>query len=53
MKQNRIYNLSQLPDFDWRKYLELNPDLKLILEKEEDCAYHYTKYGQKEGRLYK
>ena len=39
--------------FDWKFYLESNPDLqKANLKSESDAVTHYLKYGQYEKRQY-
>jgi len=45
--------LQMPPDFDWRAYLDLNPDLqaKGVIFK-NTAVEHYLSIGQKEGRLY-
>jgi hypothetical protein len=37
-------------DFDWKKYIELNPDLKNLNEKQS--IFHYLNYGINENRMY-
>ena len=42
------------PDFNWKVYLELNPDLlKLNIIKRKQIIEHYIQYGKKEERSYK
>lgn len=41
-------------DFNWKLYLDLNPDLKKAgLKNERQSNYHYFHYGQKQNRKYK
>ena len=42
-----------LNDFDWKLYLELNPDLNLKKKSHLNIIAHYNKYGIKENRKYK
>jgi hypothetical protein len=47
---------SQLPiDFDWKAYLELNPDVNahVLFNTEEGAAKHWMEWGNREGRTYK
>lgn len=40
-----------LPEnFNWRQYVTINRDLKLL--KQEDAIHHYLNHGIKEGRIY-
>lgn len=45
IKQSKIPN-----DFDWTKYVKLNPDLKSLNEKQ--AVFHYLTYGIYENRCY-
>jgi hypothetical protein len=42
----------KLEDFNWQKYLELNPDLYYIIKNEKEAKEHYLKYGKIENRKY-
>jgi hypothetical protein len=47
---------SQLPiDFNWKTYLELNPDVNahVLFNSEEGAAKHWMEWGSQEGRSYK
>lgn len=53
---------AQLPaDFDWKEYLDSNPDLQALLteksttisEAEFILSRHYVSYGKDEGRIYR
>jgi hypothetical protein len=50
--KEELYQL--LPDnFDYKLYLEMNPDIsKHGITTEESAIKHYIEYGQKENRLY-
>jgi tetratricopeptide (TPR) repeat protein len=39
-------------DFDWKAYLELNPDLQGHLQSKWSAIQHFLVHGAKEGRLY-
>jgi tetratricopeptide (TPR) repeat protein len=46
-------NPDALPaDFDWKAYLELNPDLQGHLQSKWSAIQHFLVHGAKEGRLY-
>jgi tetratricopeptide (TPR) repeat protein len=46
-------NPDALPsDFDWKAYLELNPDLQGHLQSKWSAIKHFLVHGEKEGRLY-
>jgi hypothetical protein len=53
-KEGRIYNLNKLPsNFDWKKYLSLNSDLKKgEITNEIKAKVHYLRYGILESRHY-
>ena len=39
-------------DFDWKMYLELNPDLRAHIPTREMAIFHWSSYGLREGRKY-
>lgn len=39
--------------FDWKRYLQINPDLAKHISNKERAFYHWTHYGSREGRKYK
>jgi tetratricopeptide (TPR) repeat protein len=46
-------NPDALPaEFDWKAYLELNPDLQGHLQSKWSAIQHFLVHGEKEGRLY-
>ncbi|MGB5900443.1 MAG: tetratricopeptide repeat protein [Geitlerinemataceae cyanobacterium] len=46
-------NPQALPiEFDWKAYLELNPDLQGHLQSKWSAIQHFLVHGEKEGRLY-
>jgi len=52
IEENRIFQLSKLPEnFDYRLYRLLNPDLR-ILSTQHEIENHYIAHGQKEQRRY-
>jgi hypothetical protein len=47
----KMYRLPK--DFNWQKYLALNPDLKEKLPSKQKCEWHYVHYGWFHNRRYK
>ena len=41
------------PDFDWKAYVNLNPDLLAANFDEKKCLRHWSVFGYKENRQYK
>ena len=57
MKQpNNVYDvpIENIPkDFDWQYYIDINEDLKDIVQNKRTAMLHYCLYGFKENRFYK
>ena len=57
MKQpNNVYDvpIENIPkDFDWQYYVDINEDLKDIVQNKRTAMLHYCLYGFKENRFYK
>jgi len=48
-----MLNLYLPPDFDWKFYLDANPDLRANgIYTPRDAAKHYIEFGKKENRIY-
>jgi hypothetical protein len=45
--------MKKYSDFNWNEYLNLNDDLKTIINNKIDAFQHYIKFGINEGRIYK
>lgn len=40
-------------DFDWKKYIELNDDVKNAYKTQQEAEHHYLKDGMYQSRIYK
>ena len=55
-KPNNVYDvpIENIPkDFDWQYYIDVNEDLKDVIQTKRTAMLHYCLYGVKEKRAYK
>ena len=54
IRECRRYKYNNVPgDFDWKIYLNLNPDINSVITDRIRAIHHYDQYGYKENRRYK